>query len=817
MQTNELNTALEQRMAALGERRTRQRIEMSTTRGVWAETPAGVILTKKALGPAIKMFSEWHAKCLEAQAQYRQRAAVALEGVDPALAMYVAVRQAINSAVSMDSTKYASLQIGNALATEMIATQFEEANGPLYRAVVRNARARGLGGDRQGLSVKEANKWAKVVSEPWDSATRLQIGMTLLGFVTASTNILKVDKIRDGKKTKHRLILEPSAEAWADKFHEGYALTRPVYMPLAIQPKPWTTVDDGGFHDLLTFRQKVITRSFPGQLDALKANPPEDVYEALNHLQGTAWAINTRVLDVMAHAWDEGLPFKGIPEKEDQPLLVPSPEVDASPKGSDLRKEFRRKQRAIHDHNAEQRSLRFEFARALNIAEEYRSMPFYYAYRMDFRGRVYATGTTLNPQGPDAVRGLLQFHEGVKLGPHGKKWLAIHGANLFGFDKVSFQHRVLWAIEKTDMATAVALDPLANRWWTEADKPWQFLAWCFEWAGLCLDERCGRKAENVVSHMAIAMDGSCNGIQHFSAMLRDEVGGAAVNLIPSDKPQDIYGRVAERTIERLRVLSQEDSPEAWIADAWIRFGVDRKTVKRQVMVLPYGGTFRSCLDYTRDAFKERISKGADNPFGDETEKKPIPFLAKVIWEAIGDVVIAARTAMSWLQQVARVATKHGKKLEWLTPSGLTVYQDYREMKTREIKTRFLGSLVYATLDEATDKLAGSRQVTSVAPNFVHSLDAAALVKTVNRSAKNGVTAWMMIHDSYGTHAGRTEILARDLRACFVQMYEHRDVLAEFLEGVKASLPVEAHSELPDLPAKGNLDIRDVYESQYFFA
>ena len=41
------------------------------------------------------------------------------------------------------------------------------------------------------------------------------------------------------------------------------------------------------------------------------------------------------------------------------------------------------------------------------------------------------------------------------------------------------------------------------------------------------------------------MDGSCNGLQNFSAMLRDEVGGKAVNLIPSDKPQDVYMEVVK--------------------------------------------------------------------------------------------------------------------------------------------------------------------------------------------------------------------------------------------------------------------------------
>lgn len=36
------------------------------------------------------------------------------------------------------------------------------------------------------------------------------------------------------------------------------------------------------------------------------------------------------------------------------------------------------------------------------------------------------------------------------------------------------------------------------------------------------------------------MDGSCNGLQHYAALGRDEAGGAAVNLLPSDAPQDVY-------------------------------------------------------------------------------------------------------------------------------------------------------------------------------------------------------------------------------------------------------------------------------------
>ena len=35
-------------------------------------------------------------------------------------------------------------------------------------------------------------------------------------------------------------------------------------------------------------------------------------------------------------------------------------------------------------------------------------------------------------------------------------------------------------------------------------------------------------------------DGSCNGLQHYAALGRDARGGAAVNLTPSEKPQDVY-------------------------------------------------------------------------------------------------------------------------------------------------------------------------------------------------------------------------------------------------------------------------------------
>lgn len=39
-------------------------------------------------------------------------------------------------------------------------------------------------------------------------------------------------------------------------------------------------------------------------------------------------------------------------------------------------------------------------------------------------------------------------------------------------------------------------------------------------------------------------DGSCNGLQHYAALGRDQTGAESVNLFPADRPQDVYSNVA---------------------------------------------------------------------------------------------------------------------------------------------------------------------------------------------------------------------------------------------------------------------------------
>src|SRR5690606_30082627 len=113
-----------------------------------------------------------------------------------------------------------------------------------------------------------------------------------------------------------------------------------------------------------------------------------------------------------------GLPC--LPRREDEPIPEAPPEVQNDVRGGAIRKEWRKKVRTIHERNARNRSVRFEFVRALAIAEDCLDREaIYFPHRLDFRGRAYAAATSLNPQGADEVRALLEFADGKPLGERG--------------------------------------------------------------------------------------------------------------------------------------------------------------------------------------------------------------------------------------------------------------------------------------------------------------------------------------------------------------------------------------------------------------
>jgi DNA-directed RNA polymerase len=338
--------------------------------------------------------------------------------------------------------------------------------------------------------------------------------------------------------------------------------------------------------------------------------------------------------------------------------------------------------------------------------------------------------------------------------------------------------------------------------WLEADKPFQFLAWCYEMSGLLKD------GWGFETRLPCAADGSCNGLQHLSAILRDEQGGRATNLTASELPQDIYTQVAQEAIRQVR----EDDTE--LARKCLEFGIDRKIAKRPVMIVPYSGTRHACRQYIEEAMQDKINKGEANPFGDDLFEAST-YLSKYVWDAISDVIVSAREVMTYIKDVADVYSDHNKHMEWVTPTGWLVLQNYNETDSKRIKTHINGNTVSLSFPKDRDN-AVHRKRTGLgsSPNFIHSMDAAAMTKTINRATKLGIEDYAMVHDSYGTHSTNMPMLSEVLREEFVNMYEQHDVLTELRDH---AITVLGTQDVPVPPSKGNLDLREVLKSQYFFA
>jgi DNA-directed RNA polymerase len=305
------------------------------------------------------------------------------------------------------------------------------------------------------------------------------------------------------------------------------------------------------------------------------------------------------------------------------------------------------------------------------------------------------------------------------------------------------------------------------------------------------------------------MDGSCNGLQNLSAMFRDEIGGQATNLTANTVMEDIYNRVAKAATERLKAYTPKDEGEARLRTLWLEHGISRKAVKRSVMTTPYGVTERTATEYVIDDY---LREGLGPTFDKTEYRKAAQMLMSCVWPAIGDVVVKGREAMDWLKKSARVILDNipdGEEpaIWWRSPSGFIACQDYFDSEIHRINTRLHGPVKIRVLSE-TDDPDRQRHANGLAPNFVHSLDAAHLHLTTSEASKRGITSLAMIHDDYGTHAADSQKLFEIIREQFVAMYLACDPPAD----LRAKYP-----QISEPPAKGNLDIMQVLESEYFFS
>ena len=707
-------------------------------------------------------------------------------------------------------------EVGRYIEDEQKFKCFSDLHGDYYNQIIKDFKRKGTKNYRHVHRVltKKANE-KNIHWIDWTDKQRMSVGLALLKVVLNSTDLVQKKTFRVGSKKRRKvkvvLMPTPIAIEWVKEYNKKASLLSPNTLPCIIEPDDWVDYNQGGFYSpQLRSIFKLVKSRIKKHISYFTKKNLKPMMEAINILQKTPWKVNEQVLDVLRIVWDKNL---GIGMPPSNPYVIPEAPFPKTLKPKNMSKEqlktftsWKHEAAGLYTLETQRVSKCFQVLRVLQIANEFKQYTrFWFVYFCDFRGRIYSATTSFSPQGPDFAKGVLLFARGKPLGKTGERWLKIHGANCYGYDKVSYDARVHWVEEHTQDILNIAKDPISNRdLWANANTPYQYLAFCFEY------QKYKKHGNKYISHLPISMDGSCNGLQNFSAMVKDSIGGKATNLVPGDTPSDIYNEVAKLCTKKLR---KEVDPKAkkWVQfiDTFYDGGFPRNLTKKSVMTLPYGSTQHSCTDNILTYLLEN-----HKDYFNSTERfKLAIYLTPILWGSINDVVIAARSVMKWLQNSAGVLSKEGFPCIWITPLGFPVYQGTLKTKLQQIATQLFGKVRY-TIQVATslDTLSILKQKQGIAPNFVHSMDACHLMGTIIKLQKHKIKDIVCVHDEYGTHACNIDVMQKTLREVFAKMYTEHDVLHDF-KRLNTSI---ASKELPAIPEIGTLDLNDIKQSLYFF-
>lgn len=814
---------LEKKMTQLSISHYRNELEKNKQSGTFGCTTIATKIMSRILDSFSSAIKQYLTDYLEGKPTRSTIAASVITRLnDVEVVAYIASKVILNSLYTDMSIQRLYRAIGQAIEDEYKMRSYKDENIHYYKSIQEDLNKRGAKANRKkNITTGVFNKRLAFHLDRWTVTEKAQTGLILVNLFVESTGLVELkDKY---KKKKHYKIIVPTEELvqWMEHTNENLEVMQPFFLPMVCPPKDWTGIFEGGYISPYLKKNKLVKNNNKEYLNKLADREMPIVYTAINHIQSTPWQINSKVLEVAKELWQIGRAVAELPDREDEPLIpYPFPEKNTktdsyTEQEIEAIKKWKRDTYEIWKRTIQKRSIRLLCSQILNIATQFGSYDrIWFPYQMDFRGRLYPIPVLLQPQGSDLAKGLLRFADGKPIDETGLRWLQIHGANTYGYDKESYNKRIQWVLERHTTFLSYVADPIENQGWAEADKPFQFLAWCFEYCDYL------NNPDSFKSYLPIQLDGTCNGLQHYSALLRDEVGGRAVNLVNSDKPNDIYGVVATRLEEKLNVQisSSDNIDNNAYGNAWKVLGINRKLTKRPVMVLPYGGTLLSCREYIGEYLTDNYSPNfiwqhfgvGNNPT--DCIFKVSTWLSKYLWEAIQETLKAATVGMDYLRKLTRILTANKTYIEWVTPADLLVRQAYPTRKQKEIKTELYGKIVKTRMNiEQDSSLDNQRQINGICPNFIHSLDAACLMIYLNKCKEAGINSIMSVHDCYGTHAADTEESAKFLREAFVEIYR-QPILENFTTDVLKTI----EGDFPPLPATGSLNIEEVLNSEYFF-
>jgi DNA-directed RNA polymerase len=583
-------------------------------------------------------------------------------------------------------------------------------------------------------------------------------------------------------------------------------IIHPSTLPMVCKPVKWSCKSFGGFLDNKNKGEGIITGSV---MHNHKMENKKPLYNTINYLNSIKFSINNTLLDYL--------------NNEGKYLLE---EI----KADDLL------QRTI----------------TLKIAETYKNIPFYLNTHADWRGRIYTQSFFISYQAGDLSSAILNFWDGEPLTETGKYYFYIYGANNHNendISKTSFSKRIQWV--KNNYNKIISLD---KEFIKKAENPFIFLSFC-----LIMKELFNNP--NSIVKIPVFLDATCNGIQHLAAILQDIELGSKVNLTSFNEkegPKDIYSELLD-PINKAINLFGEDNLEFSILSL---VKLNRRIIKQSIMTKVYNVSEYGISNQLKSKLEkikgencislENISKDLKNNLTKSKEyyfcpgkngtsinlnNRDIFKIASIINDQIFVLFPSLNSIYSYLIDVTKLIIKLGIPLTWITPAGMKITQHYLKSKQTTIAISFGGKIKKTVLREWTDIMDSRKQTQSIIPNIIHSLDANHLINLINNAIKDKFSPIITIHDCFGTHPNKMEILEYKVKKEFILLYTKNKFINTFHKRLILSIKdnqfkiieikdnkfVENKDKnnsllkIPSIPKLGKLDLQKIIKSKYLIS
>lgn len=422
--------------------------------------------------------------------------------------------------------------------------------------------------------------------------------------------------------------------------------------------------------------------------------------------------------------------------------------------------------------------------RTIEIAEYYAKLgTFYLPVYMDYRTRIYYCPTILNPQSNKLAKAMFVAAEAEEITEEGMDYWLVNYANSmakvkgingveYAGDKSPWNVALYAAKNELSIGAKVAADPLHTApIWSVQDDPFAYLAQSFECADVL------EKGHNAKSRIFLNLDGSNNGAQWAAGYLLDRNTAKLVNMTyksADDAPADMYQTVGDC----FKKVLGSDAIGLHFQKMNI---VSRKSCKRIVMCMNYGLTLGGALNYAKEEIEKFTDKDNKNPLDATAPREQVcDYFRDGVWNAVAEVAPAILRTKEAMCEVGKLVCKFGDgRVRLRTFTGTeTSFTKHQEKKV-PVNLTFKGKESKFTIKRTDrNKIDDSKVSNATPPNFTHMNDATHLRLVALEMPEEAPTMW--IHDSFSSIAKYTAKLARITREKFIEMFENRDPLKEFV-------------------------------------